>query len=781
MPLISVTGPDPTGVAVLQLQRPTKRNALSIALRDEMSDALESLGVDDDLRVLVITGGDEMFSAGFDLEEFAVADLADELWESSDRWHRDLLTFPLPTVAAVGGPALGGGFDLAVMCDVRVASDTARFAHPEHRFSQVVYGPLHDLVGGAWARDLALTGRTLDAAEALALGLVSRVVPAGDLQAEAAEVAREIALAPRDVLDAHEGQDPAPRRGRSRRHAGPLTGAAARWCPRCSSPTTSRPRWAGSSRTSTSCGAGSPRRRRPSSPPPTTTRRPGTPRSRSGSSAPRPGSSSRPRSWPDASTRWRPRSDAGVVFLDPMLPLGHVAHRLHAAPTVVVAHGAEVTVYGRLPVTGRLGRRVLRGAAGVVAAGEFAARQAARVADAPLPTLVLPPGVDLNRFGPADPDARRATRTRHGLDPDRPLVLGVSRLVPRKGFDVLLDAVAGLPDVQVAIVGKRPGPPPPRAAGPAGSAPGPGSSAGSPTTSCPAIYACADVFAMLCRTRWGGLEAEGFGIVFLEAAACGVPAVAGRSGGSHEAVVDGETGRRRRPDRRGVRPRRHRAAPQRRRPPRPARRRRRRPCRARLHLRRPRGAPRPPRGREPRRPRPDPLKAGRYAHRVAVPDGRTNPDDVTDPGDGHRIVLAAWVSDALVRRHRRPARPRRHRPQTGRVGARPGHVRARDRRVGSGRSPSRSSAAPTATTSSCRSMFLFQGPVPRRVRAQLYLGARPRGRGRGRDRHRRRVRDPDAHAADRADRPVGRQVRHLPAPSGAAMSRVARPAGRLVR
>jgi enoyl-CoA hydratase/carnithine racemase len=200
MALISVSGPDPAGAATLRLNRPQKRNALSIALRDEMSDALESLGVDDALRVLVITGGDDVFSAGFDLDEFAVTDLADELWASSDRWHRDLLTFPLPVVAAVGGAALGGGFDLAVMCDVRLASETARFAHPEHRFSQVVYGPLHDLVGGAHARDLALTGRSLDAAEALQLGLVSRVVAPGDLQDEAQAVAHEIALAPRDVL-----------------------------------------------------------------------------------------------------------------------------------------------------------------------------------------------------------------------------------------------------------------------------------------------------------------------------------------------------------------------------------------------------------------------------------------------------------------------------------------------------------------------------------------------------------------------------------------------------
>jgi len=233
---------------------------------------------------------------------------------------------------------------------------------------------------------------------------------------------------------------------------------------------------------------------------------------------------------------------AGIVFLDPMLPLGHVVHRVRAAPSVVVTHGAEVTVYGRLPVAGRLGRRVLRRAAGVVAAGEFAAHQAARVAGQAVRTLVIPPGVDATRFVPVDDAARRAARRRHGLDPDRPLVLGVSRLVPRKGFDVLLDAVAGLDDVQVAIAGT--GRDQPRLARRARRLGSRAHLLGRvPPDELPALYGSADVFAMLCRDRWAGLEAEGFGIVFLEAAACGVPSVAGRSGGSHEAVLDGETGR----------------------------------------------------------------------------------------------------------------------------------------------------------------------------------------------------------------------------------------------
>jgi enoyl-CoA hydratase len=195
---ISEIGDD--GVAVLTLDRSDKKNALSIALRDAGSDALDELATVEELRALVITGAGDAFCAGFDLEEFTRPELSDELWSSSDRWHRTVLEFPLPTIAAVNGAAYGGGFDLAVMCTLRVAADTARFAHPEHAFAQVVYGPLHDLVGGAVARDLALTGRRIDATEAERLGLAARVVPRAQVVDVAREIAAEIATAPRDVL-----------------------------------------------------------------------------------------------------------------------------------------------------------------------------------------------------------------------------------------------------------------------------------------------------------------------------------------------------------------------------------------------------------------------------------------------------------------------------------------------------------------------------------------------------------------------------------------------------
>jgi phosphatidylinositol alpha-1,6-mannosyltransferase len=237
---------------------------------------------------------------------------------------------------------------------------------------------------------------------------------------------------------------------------------------------------------------------------------------------------------------------ANIVFLDPMLPIGAIGPRLHnGAPYVVIGHGAEISVWGLVPPGNVPSRRVLRGAAGVVAAGNYPAQEMVRVAKRPLPTLVVPPGVDVDRFRPATAEERAKTRTRFGLDPDRPLVLGLSRLVPRKGFDVLIDAVARIDlDVQVAIGGggrdrERLG----RRARQRHVEHKVTFLGRVPDEDLAPLYGAADVFTMLCRAdRWGGLEAEGFGVVFLEAAGCAVPSIAGRGGGSHEAVADGETG-----------------------------------------------------------------------------------------------------------------------------------------------------------------------------------------------------------------------------------------------
>jgi enoyl-CoA hydratase len=190
------------GVALVTLDRPDRRNALSTALRREGNALLAELAADEGVRALVVTGAGDVFSAGFDLGEFgpALEDpvLAEQLWTTSDEWHQRWHAFPVPTIAALNGPALAGGFDLAVLCDLRIAGPTAAFAHPEIRFGDVVYGPLHDLVGGAVARDLCFTGRRVDADEALRLGLVREI--AEDPVAAALAVAREIAASPRDAL-----------------------------------------------------------------------------------------------------------------------------------------------------------------------------------------------------------------------------------------------------------------------------------------------------------------------------------------------------------------------------------------------------------------------------------------------------------------------------------------------------------------------------------------------------------------------------------------------------
>jgi enoyl-CoA hydratase/carnithine racemase len=197
--LVLRTAPE-DGVVTLTLNRAEKKNALSIALRDELSDALDDLGGDEAVKTVVITGAGDVFSAGFDLGEFQQPELADQLWASSDRFHATALRFPLPLVTAVNGPAIAGGFDLAVMSDVRVAADTARFSHPEIEFGDVVYGPLHDIVGGGLARELCFTGRVVEAREAKALGLVSSVVPVDELAGEVTRFTDLIGRAPRDVL-----------------------------------------------------------------------------------------------------------------------------------------------------------------------------------------------------------------------------------------------------------------------------------------------------------------------------------------------------------------------------------------------------------------------------------------------------------------------------------------------------------------------------------------------------------------------------------------------------
>lgn len=240
------------------------------------------------------------------------------------------------------------------------------------------------------------------------------------------------------------------------------------------------------------------------------------------------------------------RTGAGLVVIDPAFPLGVIGPHL-GLPYAVLLHGAEVAVPGRLPVARQLVSSVLRHSALVVSAGGYPAAAAAHAVGrgAMPPVVEIPPGVDLQRFSPLDPEERSKARTDLGLPTDGPLVVSVSRLVPRKGMDVLIDAAVRLrrdhPDLTVALAGR--GRDADRLAGRIAESNAPVRLLGALSDEdIPRLVGAADVFVMLCRNRWLGLEQEGFGIVFVEAAAAGVPQVAGASGGAEEAVEDGTTG-----------------------------------------------------------------------------------------------------------------------------------------------------------------------------------------------------------------------------------------------
>jgi len=186
-------------IAVVTLNRPDKRNALSIALRNEIDHCLQELEADDGISAVAIAGAGPSFCAGFDRNEFFVQtpEHAKALADSTDRFHLRLMNFPKPLVAAINGPAMGGGLDLAVLCDLRVCAEDAVFAHPEIKFgAPTLYGPLAEVIGGGLARDLCLSGRRIDAQEALRIWLVSKVVPAARLLDEALALAGTIAEAP---------------------------------------------------------------------------------------------------------------------------------------------------------------------------------------------------------------------------------------------------------------------------------------------------------------------------------------------------------------------------------------------------------------------------------------------------------------------------------------------------------------------------------------------------------------------------------------------------------
>ena len=239
---------------------------------------------------------------------------------------------------------------------------------------------------------------------------------------------------------------------------------------------------------------------------------------------------------------------AESVALDPLLLLGSLAHSLIIPPTLVV-HGAEAVIPSAIPLLRRWVRGVLGSSAGIVSAGEYTLAALEKLGNAKSNALsfvcVIPPGVDTMRFSPLDELPRNQLRTDLGITTGDFVVAGFSRLVPRKGMDTLIRACAiaqgEVPNLRLVIGGdgRDRGRLEKLAKNQGVEVDFLGKLTQSQVLN---MYRSADLFGMLCRNRWFGLEQEGFGIVFLEAAACGVPQIAGDSGGAREAVADGGSG-----------------------------------------------------------------------------------------------------------------------------------------------------------------------------------------------------------------------------------------------
>ena len=184
-------------VGIVRLNRPQALNALNVTLMDELLGAVEAFDADAGVGCILITGSDKAFAAGADIKEMADKTYIDIFRADYTADYERLTRVRKPVIAAVAGFALGGGCELAMMCDFIIAADTAKFGQPEIKLGIIpgIGGTqrLARAVGKAKAMDLILTGRMMDAAEAERSGLVARVVPAASLMEEAMKVAETIA------------------------------------------------------------------------------------------------------------------------------------------------------------------------------------------------------------------------------------------------------------------------------------------------------------------------------------------------------------------------------------------------------------------------------------------------------------------------------------------------------------------------------------------------------------------------------------------------------------
>jgi enoyl-CoA hydratase len=188
------------GYAIVQLHRPEARNAINLQLIKELVDAVEELEQNNAVRCIIITGDDKVFAAGADIKEMAAASAIEMLLRDQFVLFDRLKKITKPLIAAVSGYALGGGCELALMCDIILASDTAKFGQPEVSIGVIPgWGATQRLthaVGKAKAMEMILAGDAIGADEALRCGLIARIVPAATLMQEAESLAQKIAAKP---------------------------------------------------------------------------------------------------------------------------------------------------------------------------------------------------------------------------------------------------------------------------------------------------------------------------------------------------------------------------------------------------------------------------------------------------------------------------------------------------------------------------------------------------------------------------------------------------------
>ena len=197
MELIKVSPQYAKYIALIELNRPKDLNALNLQLMGELRDALKSLDEEDDVRVIIITGNEKAFAAGADIKEMAGKSAIDMLNADNFNTWEQIRRTKKPLIAAVSGFALGGGCELAMTCDMIVASETAKFGQPEIKIG-VIPGAggtqrLTKAIGKARAMEMVLTGKFIDATEAMAFGLINKIVPVELYLAEAVTLAKEIA------------------------------------------------------------------------------------------------------------------------------------------------------------------------------------------------------------------------------------------------------------------------------------------------------------------------------------------------------------------------------------------------------------------------------------------------------------------------------------------------------------------------------------------------------------------------------------------------------------